>query len=82
MQRIGLVLHVGSGKNLILKAEKTPRIGDKVIDELLKPVGTVFDIFGPVSSPYISVKTKVKEPHDLVGKVLYASPQSGIIGKE
>jgi rRNA processing protein Gar1 len=73
---------VGSDKNLIIKAEKIPRIGDKAVNEHLKPVGTVFDIFGPVSSPYISVKTEVKEPHDLVGKVLYASPQSNIIGKE
>ena len=75
MQRIGHVLHVGSDKKLILKAEKTPQIGDKVVDESLKPVGTIFDIFGPVSSPYVSVKTKVKEPRDLVGHVLYASLQ-------
>lgn len=76
MQRIGRVLHVSSDKNLILKAEKIPRIGDKVVDELLKPVGTIFDIFGPVSSPYASVKPKVKEPHNLVGHVLYTSPQA------
>jgi len=34
----------------------------------------VFDIFGPVSSPYISIKTDAKEPHRLVGHVLYATP--------
>jgi len=76
LQRIGRVLHVGSSNNLILKAEKIPRIGDKVVNELLKPVGTIFDLFGPVSSPYVSVRTQVKEPHDLVGNVLYTSPQT------
>ncbi len=74
MQRIGRVLHISSDRNIILKAEKLPRIGARVIDEKLKPVGKVFDIFGPVSSPYVKVKTKVKETERLVGRVLYAAP--------
>jgi len=41
---------------MILKAENIPRIGDEVINEKLKPIGTVFDIFGPTSSPYVAVK--------------------------
>lgn len=74
MQRIGRVLHISSDRNIILKAEKLPRIGAKVIDEKLKPVGKVFDIFGPVSSPYVKVRTKVKETERLVGRILYAAP--------
>lgn len=76
MQRIGLVLHISSSRNAILKAEKLPRIGDKVVDEKMKPVGTVFDVFGPVSSPYVSVKANVEDPDRLVDCVLYAVPSS------
>lgn len=68
------MLHVSSSKNLILKAEKLPRIKDKVVDENLKSVGTVFDVFGPVSSPYVAVKPSVEEPQRLVNLVLYVFP--------
>jgi len=43
-------------------------------NENLKPVGTVFDIFGPLSSPYIAVKPHVQNPEKLVNHVLYATP--------
>lgn len=74
MQRIGRVLHISSNRNMILKAENLPRIRDRVVDEKLKPVGTVFDIFGPVSSPYVSVKTEIGDLHRLVNRVLYSIP--------
>ena len=72
MQRIGYVLHVSSNKNIIIKAENLPRIGDKVVDKHLKPVGTVFDVFGSTSSPYVTVKPNVGESHHLANHVLYA----------
>jgi len=74
LQRIGCVLHVSSSKNIILKAENLPRIGDKVVDEHLKPIGMVFDIFGPTSSPYVAVRPDIGDPHRLVNHVLYAIP--------
>jgi len=76
LQRIGCVLHISSNKNLILKAEKTPRIGDKVVNEHLKSVGTVFDVFGPTSSPYVAVKPNSEKTHNLVNHVLYATPST------
>lgn len=74
MQRLGRVLHFSSSKNLILKADKLPRINDKVVDENLKSVGTVFDVFGPVSSPYVAVKPIIEEPQRFVNHVLYVFP--------
>jgi len=59
---------------MILKAENIPHIGDKVTNEKLKPVGTVFDVFGPTSSPYVAVKPHVQSPEQLVSQVLYAIP--------
>lgn len=74
LQRIGRVLHVSSSRNIILKAENVPRIGDKVVDGNLKPVGTVLDVFGPVSKPYVAVKPKTKELQCFLNRVLYAVP--------
>jgi len=74
LQRIGSVLHVSSTKNMILKAENIPHIGDKVVDDNIRQVGTVFDVFGPVSSPYVAVKPSVEEPSRFVDHVLYAVP--------
>jgi len=74
LQRIGFVLHVSSTKNMILKAENIPHIGDRVVDENLKNVGVVFDVFGPVSSPYVAVRPNVEEPSHFVNHLLYAAP--------
>ena len=59
---------------MIIKAENIPRIGDKVTNENLKPVGTVFDVFGPTSAPYVAVKPFVQNPEQFVNNVLYATP--------
>jgi len=61
---------------MILKAENLPRIGDQVVDQNLKSVGAVFDIFGPVSFPYVSVRPNVEEPRRFVEQTLYAVPIS------
>jgi RNA-binding protein len=75
LQRIGHVLHISASGNMILKAEKNvPRVGDQATDENLKTVGAVFDVFGPVSNPYVAVRPSVDEPSDLVQHVLYATP--------
>ena len=59
---------------MILKAENIPRIGDEVANEKLKPVGTVFDVFGPTGSPYVAVKPTIQRPEQFVNQVLYAVP--------
>jgi len=59
-----------------LKAENLPRIGDRVVDENLKTIGTVSDIFGPVSSPYIAVRPSVEEPSQFTQHALYSLPSS------
>jgi RNA-binding protein len=71
LQRLGKVLHMTPSQNVVIKAEKTPKIGSAVVDENLKPVGKVFDVIGPVSSPYAVVKPAVKYPAKLTDKQLY-----------
>jgi RNA-binding protein len=73
LQRLGRVLNVTPSQNVVVKIDKTPHIGSAVIDENLKIVGKVFDIIGPVSSPYAVVKPTIKEPEKLTNKQLYFS---------
>ena len=71
MQKLGKVRALTPSKNLIVKAEKTPRIGSDVVDENLKSVGRVFDVIGPVSAPYAVVKPTGREPAKLADKSVY-----------
>jgi len=52
-------------------AEIGQKIGSSVIDEKLKTIGRIFDVIGPVSSPYAIVKPAIKEPETLANKQLY-----------
>ena len=71
LQRLGKVLHVTPSQNVVIKVSNPPKIGAAVFDEKLKTVGKVFDVIGPVSSPYAVVKPAIKEPETLASKQLY-----------
>ena len=71
LQKLGRVRALTPSRNIIVKTEKAPKIGAEVFDENLKVVGKVFDIIGPVSSPYAVVKPSVSEPVKLVNKPVY-----------
>jgi RNA-binding protein len=73
LHRIGQVLHVSASKNMILITGNMPRIGDKVANEKLETVGTVLDVFGPTSNPYVTVKPTIQHPEKLVNQVLYST---------
>jgi rRNA processing protein Gar1 len=74
LQRLGRALHTSPSRNVIVKIEKIPKIGETVVDEKLKPIGKISDVFGPVSSPYATVKTTLREPEKLTNKMLYVLP--------
>ncbi len=81
MQRLGRVFRISPSRNIIIKVETVPKIGERVVDENLKPVGKVFDVFGPVSSPYVAVKPTIQKPEKLTNRVLYVLPQRGERGR-
>lgn len=56
MRRLGTVLHVSSHGYIIVKAELFPRINSTVLTKRMEKIGTVYDVFGPVKAPYVSVK--------------------------
>jgi RNA-binding protein len=71
LQRLGRVLNVTPSQNIVVKTEKTPKIGSTVVDEDLKVVGRIFDVIGPVSSPYAVIKPAIKEPERVANRQLY-----------
>jgi RNA-binding protein len=74
LQRLGKVLSVTPSHSIVVKVDKPPKLGAAVIDENLKVVGRIFDIIGPVSSPYVVIKPSVKDPEKLANRQLYVSP--------
>ncbi|XHH10597.1 MAG: H/ACA ribonucleoprotein complex subunit GAR1 [Candidatus Bathyarchaeia archaeon] len=68
---MGKVLSITPSSSLIIKTESPPKIGVEVVDEGLNVVGKVFDVIGPVSSPYAVIKPNVKNPAVLLNKPLY-----------
>jgi len=71
---LGRVLHISPSRNAIVRIENIPKIGETVVDENLKTVGEIFDIFGPVTAPYAAVKPTIREPKKLMNKTLYVLP--------
>jgi len=77
LQRLGRVLRISPSRNIIIKIENIPRIGETVVDENLRPIGKIFDMFGPVSSPYAAIKPTIRETEKLMNKTLYVLPSRG-----
>lgn len=64
MKRLGVVLHLSTHGNLIVRSEEAalPKMNSKVVTKKMDSIGTVYDIFGPEKAPYISVKLDRKVP--------------------
>jgi RNA-binding protein len=71
LQKMGRVRAVTPSKNMIVKADKPPKLGSEVVDENLTVVGRVFDVIGPVSAPYAVIKPSMKEPEKTLNKPMY-----------
>jgi len=76
MRRLGKVLHLSKSGKLILRSKAKVKPGTVALDENLKIVGIVFDDFGPVENPYVSVKPNIAEPKHYVGRVIYVEEDS------
>jgi rRNA processing protein Gar1 len=75
LRKLGVILHISSHGYIILRAALFPKINASVLTKRMKKIGNVHDVFGPVLSPYISVKPSKKiAPADLkklVGEKVY-----------
>lgn len=55
MQIRGKGLHMIS-RGLVVRAESAPKQGQYAFDSAGKRIGSVFDIFGPLKSPYVVIR--------------------------
>lgn len=79
MKRLGTVLHLSPHGHLIVRLEEAslPRMNAKVVTKKMDKIGTVYDIFGPETAPYVSVKIDRKMPRSgiqaLINEKLYVA---------
>jgi RNA-binding protein len=77
MRRINTVLQISNQGHLLLRVLQSQikdlKIGQTVVTKDLTQIGRIFDIFGPVNHPYISIKPNpgIIEPKNLIGDILY-----------
>ena len=79
MKKLGKVLHVSAQNRIIVKSDKNISDMDlDVINKELQKIGRIFDIFGNVKEPYVSIIPK--EPKILQniqeGEILYLKDKS------
>ncbi|MEN3035359.1 MAG: Gar1/Naf1 family protein [Candidatus Methanosuratincola sp.] len=67
MNYLGVGVHIGKSGLLTIKAKNPPRIGSSVALKGFGVVGTVIDVFGPISNPYVSVKLIRKPGAEVAG---------------
>lgn len=54
---IGEGMHVSKvNGNLVIKLHTETRIGQDVADKDGNPMGNIFDVFGPIETPYATIK--------------------------
>lgn len=80
MDYLGKVAGLGYDGNILVRGDFAPRHNQKVMDNAKRLVGRVARIFGPVSSPYISLRPpKDHRPSlDIMGKDVYVNSRRGV----
>ncbi|MEM3421345.1 MAG: Gar1/Naf1 family protein [Candidatus Hadarchaeum sp.] len=77
------ILHIRP-RGLIARGDQAPKMGQIVLDSSKRRIGNVVDIFGPVRSPYFTIKpaSEIKsELNRLVGTEVYVGEPHAKGGK-
>lgn len=74
LKRIGTALHFTKLGNLVVKLDTVPPLYIPVYTYSMRRVGTLYDVIGPVKSPYGLVKP-VERSDEVLGAQLYAREQ-------
>lgn len=78
MYCLGKVKGLSYNGKLVVKGKFAPRLELEVLDKKMRVIGRVSRVFGPVDSPYISIKSqKNHRPSlDIVGSEVYVRDKS------
>ena len=52
MKKLGKVSVINKKGSILVKVNKAPRIGSKVVNQDIKSIGRIVDIIGPTHTPY------------------------------
>ncbi len=76
--KLGQVCGLGYDGKLLVKGKFAPKLRIKVFDNTKKGIGIVTRVFGPVKSPYISIKLPRdnKPSLDIIGKEVFVRKNS------
>lgn len=74
LRRLGKIIHISSSRSLIVKCEEARfiKLGTRTCDSKLKEIGKVQDCFGPISTPYVSIRPLTQSPAKYVGRIAYS----------
>ncbi len=73
LKKVGDILHVSHDRRFVLRLSFIPPLGITVYDYAMKRLGSLYDIIGPVNSPYGLVKPnpELSNLSEFVGKSAY-----------
>jgi rRNA processing protein Gar1 len=72
MHRLGTVENISYNGTLIVKARFTPKKGSMVEDRKMNDIGVITRIFGPVKTPFVSIRPIDKSALlSLIGSEVY-----------
>ncbi|ADN50147.1 H/ACA ribonucleoprotein complex subunit GAR1 [Vulcanisaeta distributa] len=73
LKKIGDIMHLSHDRRFVIKLSFTPPLGITIYDYAMKRLGVLYDIIGPVNSPYGLAKPdpQLSKPEDFVGKSAY-----------
>ena len=77
MKVLGNTSHIANSGKLIVISDKTPPAGALVFDKNKNKIGKIVDIFGPVKTPFISIRifksANIKNLENNFGEEVYIS---------
>jgi RNA-binding protein len=86
MKVLGNISHIANSGKLIATTNTTPPAGAYVFTKDKKKIGRVNEVFGPVKTPYVSIKLfnsiNKDELKNRNGEELYVSPNKNKRGKK
>ncbi|HDO20605.1 MAG TPA: hypothetical protein ENG81_03700 [Candidatus Bathyarchaeota archaeon] len=61
MKRLGRILRVTRRNMILARSKVAPTTDAKVYDSRGKFIGKVYDVFGPISNPYVLIRVENEE---------------------
>ena len=71
MKKAGKIIHYTKYKVFVIEAVGKVIPNTYLVDNTGKKIGTVIDVIGPISKPFLVVKPLVNNPEKYVGKEVY-----------